>query len=331
MAFSCQLLWVASTALFCIPIWIQVYACSVGGKITSAGRLQSGADLPHESKGQLVDSMCSSWRRGSYTCFWFWFRVPARPWLYIIPALRLFAFHQTLPTSIPALPSTSFCLSTGQLLHPQVDGTVSPLGTNECRPTSVHFAPTNGHHEQHWQEHPPQSQQAQARDDALVQVGTQLGVVHLQLLHLAGRHRVRVDFGLTGDGVCDDYQNDPTHQEHQGEDEAVVGRVVIAGIKFGEVLAFLLPSTSFFLIIRPWRELLLLVPLVEKKERKKNKQKKERVWTCSRRSSILRQRTVTEERQIIQRGRQRETNEERRSRGSTRLKMERRKAVWRGK
>lgn len=153
-------------------------------------------------------------------------------------------FDQKLPSSVPAL--ASYCLSSCQLLHPQADGAVSPLGSNKRRPASVHLSPADGHHEQDRQEHPPQGQQAQTRDDALVQVGAQLGVVHLQLLHLACRHRVRVDFGLSGDCVGDHHEDDSAHQEHQGEDETVVRRVVVSWV---EVLAFLLSSTCSFLLI----------------------------------------------------------------------------------
>ena len=98
-------------------------------------------------------------------------------------------------------------------------------------------------------------------------MGAQLGVVHLQLLHLAGRHGVRVNFGLSGDGVSDDHQDDPAHQKHQGEDEAIVCRVVVGRVELSEVLAVLLPSTSFLLIVRPWRDLLMLLLLARKKRK----------------------------------------------------------------
>lgn len=188
--------------------------------------------------------------------------MPARPWLRcgflarirITPSVRV--FHQKLLASVPALASSR--LSGRQLLHPQIDGAVSPLGSNKCRPASVHLAPADGHHEQHGQEHPPEGQQAQARDDALVQVGAQLGVVHLQPLHLASRHGVRVDFGLPGDGVRDDHQDDPAHQEDQGEDEAVVRGVVVGRVDLGEALAVLLSASCLLLVVRPRRDLLML-------------------------------------------------------------------------
>lgn len=204
-------------------------------------------------KGRLVDPVCS--RGGARS----WRGVPARSRLRcgflagirhrIAPSVRV--FHQKLLASSR--------LSGRQLLHPQVDGAVSPLGVNKRRPASVHLAPADGHHEQHGQEHPPEGQQAQARDDALVQVGAQLGVVHLQPLHLASRHGVRVDFGLPGDGVRDDHQDDPAHQEDQGEDEAVVGGVVVGRVDLGEALAVLLSSSCLLLVVRPRRDLLMLL------------------------------------------------------------------------
>lgn len=46
-------------------------------------------------KTQLVDYMCSRWGRNSRMRIpawsWFWFGVPARPWLYVIS--RLCVFH----------------------------------------------------------------------------------------------------------------------------------------------------------------------------------------------------------------------------------------------
>lgn len=107
-------------------------------------------------------------------------------------------------------------------------------------------------------------------------MGAQLGVVHLQLLHLAGRHGVWVNFGLSGDGVGNDHQDDPTHQKHQGEDEAIVCGVVVSWVELSEVLAVLLPSTSFLLIVRPRRELLMLLLALKKRSKEgKDKDKRE--------------------------------------------------------
>lgn len=167
--------------------------------------------------------------------------------LYVIPRL-----DQKVLTSVGFFDG----FSRRQLFHSQVNRAVSPLRPHESRSPTVHLPSTNGHHEQDGQKHPAQSEQPQTGDDALVQVGPQLSVVHLQFLHLPSRNRVRVDFGLAGDGVGDDHQDDAAHEEHQRKDEAVVRGVVVGRVVLVEIWAFIL-SHGVLIVVRDLLRLLL--------------------------------------------------------------------------